>query len=213
MTTKKLFSVVFSLLLCFAVNGQVRSSEKSINIQQESRELDNLLTKLSAAKRQELILEYWKLTTLAFVKNDTEAMRHLCLLEPVIIKHDTQYDMHYRAFCEVLRKNGFTIPNSTSSTSKPYGSYTPNPYSSYTPSPYGSYTPRPYGSPYGSYTRPYSSDGPVVNTTRICYSCRGSGSCGVCRGVGFNSAYGFTNDCSSCGKSGRCSSCHGKGTY
>ena len=58
----------------------------------------------------------------------------------------------------------------------------------------------------------------------ICPTCRGSESCFVCRGLGYNSMYGYTSACKACdgrGTSvdedgnrygnGKCSTCHGAG--
>ena len=50
--------------------------------------------------------------------------------------------------------------------------------------------------------------------SHLCITCRGTGSCPVCRGVGVYSNYGYSSPCNACSATGRCWECHGQGrTY
>lgn len=58
----------------------------------------------------------------------------------------------------------------------------------------------------------YSNDSiNVGNSSQICLSCHGSGSCDFCFGTGQDSMY--LTDCTACGGTGICSICGGDGFY
>lgn len=48
-------------------------------------------------------------------------------------------------------------------------------------------------------------------TYENCYTCRGAGSCRVCKGSGVYSNYGHTSTCSACEGTGKCWHCYGSG--